>query len=223
MTFSAPLQGGLTEQWPNVGCTQERLLNPAAASALRLQPGASQPQKKFEKKYSSSISGFMENHNTHLTPGFTLNDLFQHQRMWLFSGVCWDQVASTVSTKCPSNSGTAFSRVAQEPPGPHSTPGDFPFPAEHLQVSSCRVADSTLPLFIVLMQFKPSPFSFLLSPFSFLLSPFSFLLSPFLVQLLWLFPIFHFLSSCFSGGVLFCILPPDSVLSLHAKTLPCFP
>ena len=40
---------GLTKQWPNVGCTQERLLDPAAAGALRLRPGASLPQKKFAR------------------------------------------------------------------------------------------------------------------------------------------------------------------------------
>nr|XP_060511930.1 uncharacterized protein LOC132693229 [Panthera onca] len=62
-----------------------------------------------------------------------LTTLFQHQRMWPFSGICWDQVVSTVSTKCPSSSGTAFPRVDQEPPGPHSAPGDSPFPSEHLQ------------------------------------------------------------------------------------------
>ena len=33
----------------HLGCTQERLLDPAAASALRLQPGASPPQKKFAR------------------------------------------------------------------------------------------------------------------------------------------------------------------------------
>ena len=90
-----------------------------------------------------------------------LRTLSQHQRMWLFSEVCWDQVTSTVSTECPSSSGTAFPHVAQEPPGPHSAPGDSPFPPEHRQVSSCRVADSALLLFTVLMEFKPSPFSFL--------------------------------------------------------------
>ena len=90
-----------------------------------------------------------------------LRTLPQHQQMWLPSGVCWDQVASTVSTKCPSSSGTASSRVAQEPPGLHSAPGDSPFPPEHRQVSSCRLSDYVLPLFTVLMEFKPSPFSFL--------------------------------------------------------------
>ena len=79
--------------------------------------------------------------------------------MWPFSGVCWDQVASTVSTTCPSSSGTAFPRVAREPPRPHSVPGDSPFPREHRQVWSCRVAAFALPLFTVLMELKPSPFS----------------------------------------------------------------
>ena len=90
-----------------------------------------------------------------------LMTLFQHQRMWLFSGVSWDQVASTASTKCPSSSGTTFPCVAEEPPGPQSAPGDSPFPPEHHQVLSCGVADSALPLFTVLMEFKPFPFSFL--------------------------------------------------------------
>ena len=90
-----------------------------------------------------------------------LMTLFQHQRMWPPSGVCWDEVASTVSTKCPSSSGTAFPCVAREPPGPHSVPGDSPFPPEHRQVWSCRVAAFALPLFTVLMEFKPSPFCFL--------------------------------------------------------------
>ena len=80
LTHSAPLREGLTEQWPNeqwpnVGRTQESPLDPAAAGAPRLWAGASPPQKKFERQCSSSVSGIMENHNTHLAPGFTLNDL----------------------------------------------------------------------------------------------------------------------------------------------------
>ena len=63
------------EQWPNIGCMQECLLYPAAASALRLWPGASLPKKKFVRECSSSVSGNMENHNTRLAPGFTLNNL----------------------------------------------------------------------------------------------------------------------------------------------------
>ena len=75
LTHPAPLREGLTEQWPNAVCTQERLLVFAAAGAPRLWPGASPPQKKFAKLCSSSASGIMEDHNTHLAPGFTLNDL----------------------------------------------------------------------------------------------------------------------------------------------------
>ena len=133
-----------------------------------------------------------------------LTTLFQHQRMWPFSRVCWDQVASTVSTKCPFSSGTSFPHVAREPPGPHSVPGSFPFPLEHFPVLSCGVAGSVLPLFTILMDLNP-------------------LLCPFLVQSLWLFPIFNFLSSCFWGGVLFPYVSPPTVslLSLPAKAAPC--
>ena len=80
MTHSTPLQEGLTEQWPNeqwlnIGCTQERPLDPVVPGAPRLWPGASLSQKMFTRQCSRSISGIMENHNTHLAPGFTLNDL----------------------------------------------------------------------------------------------------------------------------------------------------
>ena len=80
LTRSAPLQEGLTEQWPNeqwpnIGCTQVLPLDPAAVGAPRLRPGASPSQRKFTRQCSSSVSGIMENHNTRLAPGFTLNDL----------------------------------------------------------------------------------------------------------------------------------------------------
>ena len=80
MTHSAPLREGLTKQWPNeqwtnISCTQERPLDRAVAGAPRPWPGAGPPQKKFARQSSSTISGIMENHNTLLTPGFTLNDL----------------------------------------------------------------------------------------------------------------------------------------------------
>ena len=90
-----------------------------------------------------------------------LMTLPQHQGMWPSSGVSWDQVASIVSAKCSSHSGPTFPCVTREPPGPHSVPGDLPFPPEHYQVSSCGVADFVLSLLIVSMEFKPSPFSFL--------------------------------------------------------------
>ncbi|XP_058591793.1 uncharacterized protein LOC131515131 isoform X2 [Neofelis nebulosa] len=47
----------------------------AAAGAPRLRPEASPPEKKFARQCSSSVSGIVGNHNTHLTPGFTLKDL----------------------------------------------------------------------------------------------------------------------------------------------------
>ena len=80
LTHSAPLWEGLTEQWPNeqgpnVGCTQECPLDPAVAHAQRLWPGASPPPKKIARQCSLSISGTMENCNTHLAPGFTFNNL----------------------------------------------------------------------------------------------------------------------------------------------------
>ena len=81
LTCSAPLQEGLTELWPNeqwlnVGCTQERPLDPAVAGAPRLWPGASPlPPQKIARQCSLSVSGTMENRNTHLTPGFILNNL----------------------------------------------------------------------------------------------------------------------------------------------------
>ncbi|VFV31553.1 Hypothetical predicted protein, partial [Lynx pardinus] len=80
LTCSAPLWEGLTEQrpneqWPNIGCTQERPLDRVVAGAPRLRPGASPSLKMFTRQCSSSVSGIMEYHNTHLAPGFTLNDL----------------------------------------------------------------------------------------------------------------------------------------------------
>ena len=49
LTHSAPLQEGLTEQWPVAGRTQECLQDRAATGAQRLQPGASRVQKKFAR------------------------------------------------------------------------------------------------------------------------------------------------------------------------------
>ena len=48
LTHCTPLLEGLTEQWPNeqwpnLGYTQERLLDPVAAGAPSLQPGACLP------------------------------------------------------------------------------------------------------------------------------------------------------------------------------------
>ncbi|XP_044900560.1 uncharacterized protein LOC123381926 [Felis catus] len=74
-TRSAPLPEGLTDLWPNeqwssVGCTQERPLDSVVTSAPRLQPGASPPPKKIARRCGLSVSGTVENRNTHLAPGF---------------------------------------------------------------------------------------------------------------------------------------------------------
>ena len=160
MTRSAPLWEGLTKQWQNPSCTQERLRDPAAARVPRLRPGSSLPQKKFMRQCSSSISGIMENHNTHLAPGFTLNDLapapanvaaFQgllgpggFNSLYKMSFHQWNRF----SPCGPSTSWTplcswGFALPTRAPPG--------------IELQSCSLEL----LFTVLMEFKPSHFSFL--------------------------------------------------------------
>ena len=67
--------GGSHRALPGADCTQERSQDRAAANAQRLLLGAIPPQKKFTQSCSSSFSAIMENHNTHLAPGFILKDL----------------------------------------------------------------------------------------------------------------------------------------------------
>ena len=123
------------------------------------------PRKCSRDSVASVFQGLLKI-TTHIRhQASPLTTLPQHQQMWPPSGVCWDRLASTVSTKCPSSSGTALPRVAPYPPGPHSVSGDSPFPPEHLQVLSCGIASFVLPLLTVLMEFKPSHFSVLLCPF----------------------------------------------------------
>ena len=140
-THSAPLWEGLTEQRPNASCTQERLLDPAASGALRLRPGASTPQKKFGRQCSNSVSGIMENHNTHLAPGFTLNDLDPvPANVAIFWGLLGPGGFNSLY-QISFQQRNCFSPCGQRTPGHHSVPGDSPFPPEHHQVSSCGVAD----------------------------------------------------------------------------------
>ena len=161
LTHSAPLREGLTEQWLNAGRTQVSSQDPAAAGAWRLRPGASLPQKKFARECSSSISWIMENHNTRLAPGFTLNDLVPAPaNVALFRGLLGpDGFGSLLQMSfqlcnCLSPCGLRTSRTPL-------CSWDSPFPPEHLQVSSCGVAAFALPLFTVLVEFTYSPFSFL--------------------------------------------------------------
>ena len=141
MTLCAPLREGLTEQWPNVGSTQEHLLDPATAGILRLWPSASPPRKSLQDSVAAAFQGLWKI-TTHIWhQASPLTTLFQHQRMWLFSGVCWDQVASTISANCPSSSGTVFPCVAQEPPGPHCSWG-FALPTRAppgMELRSCSL------------------------------------------------------------------------------------
>ena len=154
MTHFTPLQEGLTEQWPNeqwlnVSCTQECLLDPDVVSAPRLRPGASLPPKKIARQCSISVSGTMENCNTHLAPGFTLNNVAPAPEnvaaFWSLLGPGGFNSLYQMS----SQQWNRFSHVAREPPRPHCLPGDSPFPSEHRQVLSCGVIAFALPLFIV--------------------------------------------------------------------------
>ena len=82
----------------------------AAADAQRPRPGASPPRKKFVTQCSSSASGIMENHSTHLAPGSAPSDLVPAPGMWPFSrvrrGLCLCG-GNAASTRCPPSRGTA--------------------------------------------------------------------------------------------------------------------
>ena len=160
MTHSAPLwrvspSNGWVPTTPRNTCGTMLLPMPRDCGQV-----SAPPQQKFTTQCSSSTSGIIENHSTHLAPGFTPKDFVPAP---VNVAILWGLLGPsglTASTKCLSSSGTASPCVAREPPRPHSGPGDSPFPPEHHQVSSCGVSDFALPLFTVLMEFKPSPFSF---------------------------------------------------------------
>ena len=145
LTRSVPLREGLTEQRPNeqrpnIGCTREHPLDPVVAGAPRLRPGARPSQKMFTRQCRSSVSGMMENHNARLAPGFTLNGLVPAPaNVASFRGLPGPGGCHSLH-QLSFQQWNRFSRVAREPPGPHSAPGDSPFPPEHRQVGSCGVA-----------------------------------------------------------------------------------
>ena len=195
------MREGLTErwpneQWPNVGCAQECPLDPVAG-ALRMEPGASPSQKKFAGQCSSSVSGMMENHNTHLTPGFTLHDLVPAPV----------NVASFRGLLGPGGFNSLHQMSLRQwngfsPCGPRTsrTPlcsWGFALPTRAPPGRELRVAAFALPLFIVFVELKPSPFSFL--PFRF--SPCG------------RFQFSTFSPAAFGGGVLFPYSPPPPVSS----------
>ena len=120
-----------------------------AADAQRLWLGTSLPQRKFTGSCSSSVSGIMGNHNTHLAPGFTLNifvptptnvavlqgplealPVGRPHSLYQMSS----QQGNRLCLCCPKTPRTLL-----------CAPGNSPFPPELCQVSSCRVTDSVLP------------------------------------------------------------------------------
>ena len=108
----------------------------------------------------------MENHNTHLAPGFTLNDLAPAPaNVAAFQGLLGPGGFNSLYKMSfqqwkVQEKGLLFPVWPENLPDP-SIPGDSPFPPEHCQVLNCGVAAFALPLFAALMEFKPSPFSFL--------------------------------------------------------------
>ena len=164
-TRSASLREGLTEQWLNVGCAQVHLLDPAVTGAQRLWPGASLSPKKITGQCSLRVSGTMENHNTHLAPGFTLsnlppapvnvaafpgllglggfNSLYQMSfQQWNRFSLCGPRTSRTPLCSW------GFTFPTRAPPG--------------MELRSCSLCT---PLIYSLHGFRPSPFSCLLSPF----------------------------------------------------------
>ena len=84
LTCSAPLREGLTDQWPNeqgpnVGRSQERLLGPAAAGALRLRPGATRPRKSLRDGVAAAFQGLWKITTCIWHQASPLRTLFQHQ------------------------------------------------------------------------------------------------------------------------------------------------
>ena len=61
----------MAEYWLHPGTPAGPCCCRCPETVARCQPS----QKMFVRQCSSSISGIMENHNTHLAPVFTLNDL----------------------------------------------------------------------------------------------------------------------------------------------------
>nr|XP_060470478.1 E3 ubiquitin-protein ligase parkin isoform X1 [Panthera onca] len=204
LTLSAPLREGVTKHWPNeqrrnVRCTQELRLDPAAAGAPRLRPEASPPQKKFARRCSSSVSGIVGNHNAYLAPGFTLEDLVPAAaKVAVFRGLLELGFNGLYQM-----SFQQWDRFYPCGPSTSRTPlrsWGFALPSRAPPGRELRSCSLCTPLVYSLNGSETL----------------SFRLSPFLVQSLRLFPIFHFLSSCFWGGAFFPYSPPPNLCPLSA-------
>ncbi|XP_042814626.1 keratin-associated protein 10-7-like isoform X2 [Panthera tigris] len=98
--------------------------------------GCQPPQKKFPRSCSSSVSGITENHNTHLAPGFTLNDLVPAPaNVVVLPGPLGPLPVGDPHSLYPMSSqrGNCLSPCGPKNPGLRSAPGDSPFPPEHHQ------------------------------------------------------------------------------------------
>ena len=146
-----PSADSLTKQWPGAGHTQECLQDRAAANAQRLWPGASPPPKKFTRQCSSSTSGIMENHNRHLAPGFTLNDLVPAPAN---VAILWGLLGPgglTASAKCPSSSGTASPMWLEKLPDPTLLLGIHPSHQSTARYRAVEFQTLCSPVYRVLM------------------------------------------------------------------------
>ena len=118
LTCSDFLGESLTEQW--LGASVPR--NVCRTMLLPMPRDCGQvpahPRKSLQDSVAAAFQWLWRITTYVWHQALPLMTLFQHQRKWPFSGVCWDQVASTVSTKCPSRSGTAFPMWSQNLPDP---------------------------------------------------------------------------------------------------------
>ena len=137
----------LTDQWL-AASPLPRMEDRAAADAQSISP----PQKKFTQLCNSSVSGIMENHNSHLAPGFPLN-VFVPAPVNMV--VLWAPLGplpmgrphslyqmSSQQGNCLSPCGSRTPRTSL------SACEDLHFPPEHHQVWIYRVSDSALLLFV---------------------------------------------------------------------------
>ena len=109
------------------------LLVPRNCSQVPARP------QNIVRQCSLSVSGTMENCNTHLAPGFPLNNLAPTPaNMAAFQGLLGPGGFNSFYQMF-FQQWNCFPCVAREPPGPHSVPGNSPFPPEHRQVSRCGV------------------------------------------------------------------------------------
>ncbi|VFV30464.1 Hypothetical predicted protein, partial [Lynx pardinus] len=114
------------------GRTQESSRDRAAAAAQKLQP----PQKKSTRSCSSSASGILENHNTHLAPGFTPSGLVPAPAgVVVLRGPLTPLPVGGAAPPLPNVLPAGEPPLPRGPktPGLDSAPGDSSFPPEHRQ------------------------------------------------------------------------------------------